>query len=85
MIEIVIQAENLTDSRGGGLIRLLKFGTIEDIYREKQFSMAAQQLTAAAMVIQATYLLVFFIILVLFCCGVANQLMKCLQNTFTLH
>lgn len=62
MIELVIQAANFNDSRGGGMIRSLKFGTNEDIYREKQYSMAAQQLTAAAMIIHAAYLLVFFII-----------------------
>ncbi|MCU6709976.1 ATP-binding protein [Paenibacillus sp. J5C_2022] len=62
IIDVVIQAANYTDPRSGGLIRSLKFGTDEAVYAEKQRSMAAQQLIAAALVIQAVYMLVLFAI-----------------------
>jgi two-component system sensor histidine kinase ChiS len=61
-IELVIQAANYSDPRSGGLVRSLKFGTDEAIYLEKQRSMATQYFIAAALVIQATYLLIFFAI-----------------------
>ncbi|MFD0958410.1 hybrid sensor histidine kinase/response regulator [Paenibacillus chungangensis] len=61
-IDVVIQAANYTDSRSGGLIRSLKFGTDEAVYAEKQRSMAAQQLIAAALVIQAVYMFVLYAI-----------------------
>lgn len=61
-IELVIQAANFADPRSGGLVRSLKFGTDEAIFREKQLSMATQQLIAAALMMQAVYLLLFFAI-----------------------
>ncbi|XID95575.1 ATP-binding protein [Paenibacillaceae bacterium WGS1546] len=59
-IELVIEAANYLDPRGGGLVRSIKFGTDEAIYREKQLSVATQLLIAAALVFQAIYLLLFF-------------------------
>lgn len=61
-IEIVLQAANFSDPRGGGLIRSLKFGSEEAIHREVQISTAMQMLIAAAMLIQAIYLLIIFVI-----------------------
>lgn len=61
-IELVIQAANYSDQRNGGLIRSLKFGTEEVIYREQQLSMAMQWIIAAAMFLQSVYLLVIFLI-----------------------
>lgn len=61
-IELVIQVANYSDQRGGGLVRSLKFGTDEAIYHEKHLSMATQYLIATAFVIQAAYLLIFYII-----------------------
>jgi sensor histidine kinase YesM len=61
-IELVIQAANYSDPRSGGLIRSLKFGTDEAIYREKQLSMATQYLIAAALIIQVAYLIIFYVI-----------------------
>lgn len=61
-IELVFEVANYTDSRSGGLIRTLKFGTDEAVYAEKHLSMAMQLLVAAALAIQAAYMLVFFII-----------------------
>lgn len=59
MIELVIQVSNFSDPRSGGLVRSLKFGTDGAIAREKQLSMATQYLIAAALIIQAAYLLIF--------------------------
>jgi len=59
-IELVIQAANYSDPRSGGLIRSLKFGSDEAIYREKQLSLATQYLIAAALLFQAAYLVIFY-------------------------
>lgn len=61
-IELVIQAANYSDPRSGGLVRSLKFGSDSAIYREKQISMGAQYLILAALVIQAVYLMIFYLI-----------------------
>ncbi|MBD2848130.1 response regulator [Paenibacillus sp. IB182496] len=61
-IELLVQAANYTDPRSGGLVRSFKFGTVAAVAREKQLSMATQQLIAAAIVIQAIYLMVFWAI-----------------------
>ncbi|WP_176835542.1 MULTISPECIES: ATP-binding protein [unclassified Paenibacillus] len=62
IIELVIQAANYSDPRGGGLVRSLKFGTDEAIYRERQLSMGMQYLTTAALLIQIAYLLIIYAI-----------------------
>lgn len=61
-IELVIQVANFDDSRGGGLVRSLKFGTDETVFRERQSSLAMQQLIAVVLVVQAIYLLILFLI-----------------------
>ncbi|OUS76158.1 hypothetical protein B1748_12890 [Paenibacillus sp. MY03] len=61
-IELVIQVANYSDPRSGGLVRSLKFGTDEAIYRERQLSLATQYLIAAALIMQAAYLIIFFMI-----------------------
>ncbi|MBD2848129.1 response regulator [Paenibacillus sp. IB182496] len=60
-IELIVQVANFTDSRNGGLVRTLKFGTAEAIASERQLSMAVQVFVAAALLIQAVFLLVFFV------------------------
>ncbi|WP_185602349.1 ATP-binding protein [Paenibacillus sp. 598K] len=61
-IEVVIQAANYSDPRSGGLVRSLKFGADYNILREKQLSQAMQYLIAAALMMQAAYLIMFFAI-----------------------
>lgn len=61
-IELVIQAANYSDPRKGGVIRSIKFGTDEAVYREKQLSLATQYLISTALALQIIYLLIFYII-----------------------
>lgn len=62
MIEVVLQAANFSDPRGGGLIRSLKFGKADAVNRELQLSFMMQQLIAAALLFQAIHLLLIFFI-----------------------
>ena len=61
-IEIVIHAANYSDPRSGGLVRSLKFGADFNVLREKLLSQAMQYLIAAALMMQAAYLVLFFAI-----------------------
>ncbi|MGF7047651.1 sensor histidine kinase YesM [Paenibacillus sp. DS2015] len=60
VIEVVIQVANYKDSRASGIIRSLKFGTEDAIYRETQLSMTMQQMVAVVFLMHAVYALILY-------------------------
>ena len=62
VVEIVLQAANFDDPRGGGLIRSLKFGLEEAVQHERHVSVSMQLLVACALLFQASCFLVLYII-----------------------
>lgn len=59
-IEIVIEASNYIDNRGGGLIRSLKLGSEQSIYNEVNLSNSMMQLAASVFVLHGLYALVLY-------------------------
>ena len=62
MVEVIFEAANYSDPRGGGLVRSLRFGLNEDIQHERFLSVAMQQFVFAALIILSAYLLVLHFI-----------------------
>lgn len=62
VIEVVIEAANHSDPRGGGLVRSLRFGLNEDIQRERFLSIGMQYFILVVLLILAAYLLVLYFI-----------------------
>jgi two-component system sensor histidine kinase ChiS len=55
VIDIVIQVSNFKDSRGGGVIRSLTFGTEDNVKREMGISSAMQYLISIVILLHAIY------------------------------
>lgn len=62
VVELVFEAANFSDPRGGGLVRSLKFGLNEEIQKERFLYVAMQQFILAALFILSAYLLVLYFI-----------------------
>ncbi len=60
IIDIIIQAANYEDPRGGGVIRSVRFGTEENIRRETLISGAMQVLIAIFIIMHAIYALILY-------------------------
>jgi len=61
-IEIIVQASNFKDPRGGGIVRSIKLGKEDILARETQLSMAMQQLVAVVFLIHAIYAIILFFV-----------------------
>lgn len=61
-IEIIVQASNFKDPRGGGIVRSIKIGKEEILAKETQWSIAMQQLVAVVFFIHAIYSIILFFI-----------------------
>jgi two-component system sensor histidine kinase ChiS len=60
VIEVVVHAANFKDSSKSGIVRSIKFGTEDAIYRETQLSITMQQTVALAFLIHAAYAIILF-------------------------
>ncbi|MFC9540124.1 ATP-binding protein [Lysinibacillus sp. NPDC056959] len=61
-IEIIVQASNFKDPRGGGIVRSIKLGKEDILAKETQWSIAMQQLVAVVFFIHAIYSFILFFI-----------------------
>ncbi|WP_346655532.1 hybrid sensor histidine kinase/response regulator [Lysinibacillus sphaericus] len=61
-IEIIVQASNFKDPRGGGIVRSIKLGKEDILARETQWSVAMQQLVAIVFFIHAIYSVILFFV-----------------------
>ncbi|MFB7157878.1 ATP-binding protein [Lysinibacillus sp. NPDC056232] len=61
-IEIIVQASNFKDPRGGGIVRSIKLGKEDKLARETQWSIAMQQLVAVVFFIHAIYSIILFFV-----------------------
>lgn len=62
VIELVIQASNYVDSRSGGIVRSIKFGTEEAITQEMKLSVSMQVLTTVIFLIHSAYAFILFVL-----------------------
>ncbi|GAV14837.1 two-component hybrid sensor and regulator [Paenibacillus sp. NAIST15-1] len=62
VIEIVIQAANYVDSRSGGIVRSIKFGSEEAIAKETNASVFMQFLAAIIFIMHAVYALILYVL-----------------------
>lgn len=62
VIEIVIQAANYVDSRSGGIVRSVKFGSEEAIAKEMKASTFMQFLAAIIFIMHAVYALILYLL-----------------------
>ncbi|WP_372007161.1 ATP-binding protein [Paenibacillus chitinolyticus] len=62
VIELVIQAANYVDSRSGGIVRSIKFGSEEAIAKEMKFSIFMQFLAAIIFIMHAVYALILYLL-----------------------
>lgn len=60
VIEVIVQAANFDDPRGGGIVRSVKFGTEAAVAREAALSVAMQQIVAVVFFLHACYALILF-------------------------
>jgi len=61
-IEIIVQASNFKDPRGGGIVRSIKLGKEDILAKETQWSIAMQQLVAVVFFIHAIYSIILFFV-----------------------
>lgn len=62
VIDLVIQAANYADSRSGGIIRSIKFGSEEAIAKEMKFSVSMQLLGAVIFFMHSVYAFILFLL-----------------------
>lgn len=62
VIELVIQAANYVDSRGGGIVRSIKFGSEEVMAKETTLSVSLQTLGAILFLMHSVYALILFLL-----------------------
>ncbi|QUL58378.1 response regulator [Paenibacillus tritici] len=62
VIELVIQASNFVDSRNGGIVRSIKFGSEEAITKEMKVSVSMQILTTVIFLIHSAYAFILFLL-----------------------
>lgn len=62
VIELVIQAANYVDSRSGGIVRSIKFGSEEAIAKEMKASVFMQFLAAIIFIMHAVYALILYLL-----------------------
>jgi len=62
VIDLVIQAANYVDSRGGGIARSVKFGSEEAIAKEMKVSISMQLLAAVIFFMHAIYALILYVL-----------------------
>ncbi|QDP99780.1 response regulator [Lysinibacillus fusiformis] len=62
VIEIVVQVANFKDPRNSGIVRSIKFGEVESITRETQFSITMQQMVAIVFLMHGVYALILFFV-----------------------
>ena len=62
LIEITIQAANYRDSRGGGVVRSMKFGTEKALDGERNLSVIMQTITVIIFLILSIYLFIFYLV-----------------------
>lgn len=62
LIEITIQAANYRDSRGGGVVRSMKFGTEKALDGERNLSVIMQAITVIIFLILSIYLFIFYLV-----------------------
>lgn len=62
VIELVIQAANYVDSRSGGIVRSIKFGSEEAIAKEMKSSIFMQFLAAIIFIMHAVYALILYLL-----------------------
>ncbi|WP_094183136.1 ATP-binding protein [Paenibacillus sp. KS1] len=62
VIEIVIQVANYVDSRSGGIVRSIKFGSEEAIAKETNASVFMQFLAAIIFIMHAVYALILYVL-----------------------
>lgn len=62
VIDLVIQVANFEDSRSGGLVRSIKFGSEEAIATETKFSISMQLLTTIVLLVHAVYALILYVL-----------------------
>lgn len=61
-IEIVVQVANFQDPRNGGIVRSIKFGYEDVIYRETQLSITMQLVVAVVLLLHAIYSIILYLI-----------------------
>jgi sensor histidine kinase YesM len=62
VVELVIQAANYVDSRSGGIVRSVKFGSEEAIAKEMKASTFMQFLAAIIFIMHAVYALILYLL-----------------------
>lgn len=62
VIELMVQASNYVDSRSGGIVRSIKFGSEQAIIQEMKISVSMQVLTTVIFLIHSAYALILFIL-----------------------
>ncbi|URN95883.1 MAG: ATP-binding protein [Candidatus Pristimantibacillus lignocellulolyticus] len=62
VIELVIQAANYVDSRSGGIVRSIKFGSEEAIAKDMKASIFMQFLAAIIFIMHAVYALILYLL-----------------------
>ncbi|KOS64381.1 response regulator [Lysinibacillus agricola] len=61
-IEIIVQASNFKDPRGGGIVRSIKLGKEDILAWETQLSVTMQQLVAVVFLIHAIYSIILYLV-----------------------
>ncbi|WP_405026990.1 hypothetical protein [Lysinibacillus boronitolerans] len=61
-IDIIVQAANFQDPRNGGIVRSIKFGQEEMIFRETQLSITMQLLVAVVLILHAIYSVILYLL-----------------------
>ncbi len=61
-IDIVVQVANFQDPRNGGIVRSIKFGYEDVIYRETQLSITMQLLVAVVLLLHALYSIILYLV-----------------------
>ncbi|MGY4795702.1 hybrid sensor histidine kinase/response regulator [Lysinibacillus fusiformis] len=61
-IDIIVQVANFQDPRNGGIVRSIKFGREEMIFRETQLSITMQLLVAVVLILHAIYSVILYLL-----------------------
>ncbi|WP_342443606.1 ATP-binding protein [Lysinibacillus sp. FSL K6-0075] len=61
-IDIIMQVANFQDPRNGGIVRSIKFGREEMIFRETQLSITMQLLVAVVLILHAIYSVILYLL-----------------------
>ncbi|WP_155591062.1 ATP-binding protein [Lysinibacillus cavernae] len=61
-IDIIVQVANFQDPRNGGIVRSIKFGQEDVIYRETQLSITMQLLVAVVLILHGIYSVILYLV-----------------------